>query len=174
VNQFLYRGEQLDPSFSMYYLRARYYVPRTGRFLTADRSESQVISACDCGINRTAPLEAIHHQFEYANADPINRLDPTGFEDIFDYEASSTPGIQNHHIIEQRLQPYLVETESKLVCILEAAVALAIPDHRDFTQALETRFHTRNQVHRRTVIQRHKSWPQYMLFTRITRRLFSS
>jgi RHS repeat-associated protein len=33
---FLFTGEQRDPSTNLYYLRARYYDPATGRFLTRD------------------------------------------------------------------------------------------------------------------------------------------
>jgi RHS repeat-associated protein len=32
-----YRGEQYDPDLNLYYLRARYFNPLTGRFLTRDR-----------------------------------------------------------------------------------------------------------------------------------------
>ena len=35
-NSHLFRGEEFDPSVGLYYLRARYYRPDTGRFLTAD------------------------------------------------------------------------------------------------------------------------------------------
>jgi RHS repeat-associated protein len=35
-NNYLYRGEQYDPDLGMYYLRARYYNPVTGRFLSVD------------------------------------------------------------------------------------------------------------------------------------------
>ena len=40
VNEFLYRGEQFDSALGLYYLRARFYIPRTGRFLTADGYEN--------------------------------------------------------------------------------------------------------------------------------------
>jgi RHS repeat-associated protein len=40
VNEFQYRGEQYDGSLQLYYLRARFYVPRTGRFMTADATEN--------------------------------------------------------------------------------------------------------------------------------------
>ncbi len=36
VNESQYRGEQYDASLQMYYLRARYYRPQTGRFLFQD------------------------------------------------------------------------------------------------------------------------------------------
>jgi RHS repeat-associated protein len=35
-NNYLYRGEQFDPDLGLYYLRARYYNPATGRFMSRD------------------------------------------------------------------------------------------------------------------------------------------
>jgi len=35
-NDFLYSGEQFDSPLGLYYLRARYYNPATGRFLAMD------------------------------------------------------------------------------------------------------------------------------------------
>jgi RHS repeat-associated protein len=40
-NNYLYRGEQWDPDLSLYYLRARYYNPATGRFLSRDPNNPQ-------------------------------------------------------------------------------------------------------------------------------------
>ena len=36
-NNFLYRGEEYDPDLGLYYLRARYYNPLTGRFMSRIR-----------------------------------------------------------------------------------------------------------------------------------------
>ena len=38
-NLYLYRGEQYDSDLGLYYLRARYFNPLTGRFLTKDASK---------------------------------------------------------------------------------------------------------------------------------------
>jgi hypothetical protein len=54
---------------SLYYLRARYYNPFTGRFLSVDSQASE-------GQRR----------YEYAGADPVNGMDPTGNNDIIEFE----------------------------------------------------------------------------------------
>ena len=68
-NNYLYRGEQYDSDLSLYYLRARYYNPLTGRFLSVDSQANE-------GERR----------YEYAAADPVNGLDPTGNNDIIEFE----------------------------------------------------------------------------------------
>src|SRR5439155_26265092 len=65
-NSFLYRGEQYDAALQMYYLRARYYRPQVGRFLTQDTYEA------------TAEDPPSLHKYLYANADPVDGIDPTG------------------------------------------------------------------------------------------------
>jgi RHS repeat-associated protein len=54
-------GEQYDPDLGLYYLRARYYNPVTGRFLNVDPMAGD-------GQRR----------YEYAAANPVNRADPSG------------------------------------------------------------------------------------------------
>jgi RHS repeat-associated protein len=66
VNPLLYRGERFDPVLAQYYLRARFYDPATGRFTKMDPF---------FGILQD-PL-SLHRQL-YANADPINHVDPSG------------------------------------------------------------------------------------------------
>lgn len=67
-NYYLYRGEQFDPNLGLYYLRARYYNPLSGRFTGVD-------SLTDQGQPR----------YEYAAADPVDGADPTGTEDLAEY-----------------------------------------------------------------------------------------
>jgi RHS repeat-associated protein len=65
-NNYLYRGEQYDPDLGLYYLRARYYNPTTGRFMSRDPENG----------NQLDP--ATLHKYLYAGGDPANRLDPLG------------------------------------------------------------------------------------------------
>lgn len=62
----LYRGERLDPNLGFYYLRARWMDPAVGRFNQMDSYP---------GKER---MPASLHKYLYANADPVNHIDPTG------------------------------------------------------------------------------------------------
>lgn len=65
-NVYGYRGEQYDEALDAYYLRARYYQPETGRFLTTDPFEGFI----------TDPLT--RHRYIYGSCNPVNNLDPSG------------------------------------------------------------------------------------------------
>jgi RHS repeat-associated protein len=71
-NNYLYRGEQYDSDLSLYYLRARYYNPATGRFVSMDPEN---------GIP-TDPKTL--HKYLYAGGDPVNAKDPTGRADVME------------------------------------------------------------------------------------------
>jgi hypothetical protein len=57
----------------LYYLRARYYNPLTGRFLSRDPENGKPIDP------KTL------HKYLYAGGDPVNRIDPKGREDQITY-----------------------------------------------------------------------------------------
>jgi RHS repeat-associated protein len=65
-NNYLYRGEQYDSDLGLYYLRARYYNPATGRFMSRDPEDGYV----------TSPASL--HKYIYAGGDPVNGWDPSG------------------------------------------------------------------------------------------------
>jgi RHS repeat-associated protein len=69
-NNYLYRGEQFDSDLGLYYLRARYYNPQTGRFLSRDPEDG----------NPRNPASL--HKYLYAGGDPINGIDPMGREEL--------------------------------------------------------------------------------------------
>jgi len=72
-NNYLYRGEQYDSDLGLYYLRARYYNPATGRFLSRDPEDGKTLDP------------ATLHKYLYANGDPVNGIDPRGREDLVEY-----------------------------------------------------------------------------------------
>ena len=83
-NNYLYRGEQYDPDLGLYYLRARYYNPLTGRFMSRDPEDPKPIDPSQYQpfqSNRkpTDPKEL--HKYLYAGGDPVNRFDPRGREE---------------------------------------------------------------------------------------------
>ena len=70
-NVYLYGGDQYDTDLGLYYLRARYFNPLTGRFLTRDPYQP-------CGCASCGRDPATLHKYLYAAADPVNHSDPTG------------------------------------------------------------------------------------------------
>jgi RHS repeat-associated protein len=65
-NEMYYRGEQWDSDLGLYYLRARYYNPITGRFMSRDPED---------GIPSDP---STLHKYNYAGGDPVDWADPTG------------------------------------------------------------------------------------------------
>jgi RHS repeat-associated protein len=65
-NAYLYRGEQYDPDLGLYYLRARYLNPSSGRFFGEDPEPGD-------------PRDPISlHRYLYAGSNPVGNYDPTG------------------------------------------------------------------------------------------------
>jgi len=62
----LYQGRQQDPESNLYYLRARYYDPAIGRFISKDPIKGKLSN----------PLSQNPYQYAYNN--PINLSDPSG------------------------------------------------------------------------------------------------
>ncbi|MBY0458876.1 MAG: hypothetical protein K2V38_16180, partial [Gemmataceae bacterium] len=62
----LYTGERLDPATGEYYLRARTYDPKTGRFTSADT------------FRGTDENPASRNRYTYAENDPVGLTDPSG------------------------------------------------------------------------------------------------
>jgi len=78
-NNYLYRGEQYDSDLGLYYLRARYYNPQTGRFLSRDP-----VDGIPLDLNGIPTDPRALHKYLYANGDPINGIDPMGREVMFE------------------------------------------------------------------------------------------
>ena len=70
ANPYRYRGERFDAESGLYQMRARYYSPASGRFLSRDPFAGRLESPMS--LNR----------YQYANDDPIGYGDPTGRESL--------------------------------------------------------------------------------------------
>ncbi|GEM_PF-5081709 len=89
VNHYLYTGEQYDPNFCFYYLRARHYVPETGRFATTDPFEG----------HPGKPVTL--HRYLYANGNPVMFVDPGG---EYAFSLASVIMLQELQIIGQEIE----------------------------------------------------------------------
>jgi len=69
-NAYLFAGEQRDGETGLDYLRARYYDPLVGRFVSADAYEGT--------LNDPMSL----HDYQYAHANPVVNTDPSGYFSI--------------------------------------------------------------------------------------------
>jgi len=76
ANNYLFAGEQYDPALGLYYNRARYLNATTGRFWTMDTYAGGV----------SEPLSL--HRYLFASANPVNRVDPSGLEDLASISAA--------------------------------------------------------------------------------------
>ncbi|QYZ80444.1 RHS repeat protein [Methanofollis formosanus] len=65
-NDFLFTGEQMDPETGLIYLRARYYDPETGRFISKDP------------FTGFASVPASLNRYTYVHNNPVRFTDPSG------------------------------------------------------------------------------------------------
>jgi len=77
-NRYLFSGEQFDSALHLYYLRARYYNMPNGTFLSRDPEEGLI----------TDPKTL--HKYVYVSANPVNRIDPLGLDELLEYSETST------------------------------------------------------------------------------------
>jgi len=105
-NNFLYRGEQYDSALGLEYLRARYYNPATGRFLSKD----------PWGGSLADP--ATLHKYSYVGGNPINYHDPTGWDAAIE-EGELESDLSESKEAEEGLE----RTRDEVDCILDTATA---------------------------------------------------
>ena len=110
----MYRGEAFDSDLGLYYLRARYMNPLTGRFLSRDPNEPQVRDEIGKPID---PKEL--HKYLYAGGDPVNHFDPTGrdFVEVGEEDSLSiTFGHGARHLVGTGLSQ--AETEAAIEAVM--------------------------------------------------------
>ncbi|WP_446681764.1 RHS repeat domain-containing protein [Cohnella nanjingensis] len=84
-NSFKYSGEVYDDESGLYYLRARYYDPSIGRFITEDTYEGQ--------INNPLTLNL----YTYVGNNPLIRWDPSGHNWVGDQWNGFVSGMKEVH-----------------------------------------------------------------------------
>jgi RHS repeat-associated protein len=100
-NNYLYRGEQYDTDLGLYYLRARYYNPATGRFMSRDSYDG----------NRLDPRTL--HKYLYALGDPVDAYDPLGLATLAEFKLqiqSRVYSIAIHSAHHSWIVPFLNKT----------------------------------------------------------------
>ncbi|WP_343349039.1 RHS repeat-associated core domain-containing protein [Terrisporobacter petrolearius] len=97
-NEICYTGAIYDVSTGLYYLNARYYDPKNGRFITRDTYRGE--------INEPDTL----HLYAYCANNPINYVDPSGHLRKTIFNKVTTVGIAISAIL-------------KLVCGIKAIMA---------------------------------------------------
>lgn len=106
-NNYLYAGEQFDHDLGLYYLRARYLNPGTGRFWTRDPFEGY--------LDEPYSLNG----YLYANADPMNNWDPSGYATLG--ETMQALWIRARTTIA-RLQPHFRKAKNAFCRVIRVAV----------------------------------------------------
>jgi RHS repeat-associated protein len=86
-NNYLYRGEQYDSDLGLYYLRARYYNPGTGRFMSRDP-----LSGLDWDPKTL-------HKYLYVWGNPVNYVDPRGRTALFEYAIRSNAAVPEAKLV---------------------------------------------------------------------------
>ncbi len=118
-NNYLYRGEQYDPDLSLYYLRARYYNPLSGTYVSQDPYAGQLFDPKSL------------HRYEYTKANPVNRIDPYGTDDAVEegelVSIESEGAIEGERALGREISCIFYETASAL---------FLATDYDPFTQTL--------------------------------------
>ncbi len=116
-NHYRFTGEQHDPQTGLIYLRARYYDPKIGRFITQDTWQGQ----------QSKPLSK--HKYLYANANPVVFIDPTGYMSI----GSLNTAIEGANIMVRLARPnfsYIMKKviKGKKFAVFKATASLGLRD----------------------------------------------
>jgi RHS repeat-associated protein len=90
-NPFRYRGQFTDDATGLLYLRARFFTPGTGRFLTRDLADFELDNPVDL------------HRYRYAGSNPVNFYDPTGYVAAAEYGGIARQSAENSTIMGYRV-----------------------------------------------------------------------
>lgn len=153
----LYTGQQFDDATGLYYLRARYYNPDVGRFLSRD---SVYPDQKDTGQL---------HRYGYGANNPINGMDPSGHM-FFEYAAGSKDAEEqaaeraryvNGYTLATGANLQALEIQSILSAVVDESIILAIGvyiDPRQVTVGLGTIYHLQSSTQTKVFAATKNNW----------------
>lgn len=116
-NEMLYRGEQYDPDLGLYYLRARWYNPQTGRFMSRDPNAGNIA------------IPTSLHKYLYADGDPVDGADPSGRADLLEYLNRALTALEYYN--RENNLSWIKYCESKVYAALSSDFAAAAAGSAD-------------------------------------------
>ena len=111
-NSYLFAGQQYDPNIGLYYLRARYYNPETGRFVSMDPQRGDPQS----------PISL--HRYLYANNNPVNFVDPTGKFTLIEISITISINSSLQSIYTKNLLTFFFKAVQIAYCTIQPAYRL--------------------------------------------------
>lgn len=113
---YLYTGQHFDAETGLYALRARYYQPEHGRFLSRDTVQPELTNTQE--LNR----------YGYVANNPVNLIDPTGHTAMVDYGANNKDEEQRAKDHEAYIHGYVRSRGPDTFALFQQAVFSMVVD----------------------------------------------
>jgi RHS repeat-associated protein len=135
---FRYSGERFDSSTGLYDLRARYYNPATGRFLTMDPGKEGCCALRPPQVGNLFDPGTLH-KYLYVKGNPVNASDPSGRSaPEYEFQLEVEIELRSPLSLEMRATAYTIRVELCAAALIAdwALMGFEGPDFID--QAWET------------------------------------